>query len=258
MLLRKPGKPAESPSAYRPICLLDEAGELFERIVAARLCDHLGIVGPGLSDRQFGFRRQRSAIHAIRLVRSLSDRAVEGGGVSAAVSLDIANAFNTVSWVAIERALLCYLRDRVVSDVGRDRDGVTRVHRGVPQGSVLGPLLWDLAYDAVLRVEMPSPRVSLVCYADDTLVVASGQRLQQAINLAEEALRRVVASIGTLGLRVAFDKRRRCGSRQGWERCVQQIGDACIRVGQSMKYLGLTLDTYWRFRRHFRALDPRL
>jgi hypothetical protein len=37
VLLQKEGKPSGSPSAYRPICLLDEAGKLFERILAARL-----------------------------------------------------------------------------------------------------------------------------------------------------------------------------------------------------------------------------
>ena len=226
----------------------------------------LGAAAPNLSDRQYGFRRQRSTVDAILLVRSLSHRAVERGGVSVAVSLDIANAFNTVSWAATERALVFhrvplylrrliwdYLRGWVVSYVGRDGEGVAAVHRGVLQGSVLGPLLWNLEYDAVLRVAMPSPAVSLVCFADDTLVVASGQRWQAALDLAEEALRRVIASIGTLGLRVAVEK-----TRAIWLVDRVWTGVACVRVGRSTMYLGLTLDTYWRFTRHFRVQGPRL
>jgi len=50
VLLRKDGRPADSPSAFRPIVLLDEAGKLFERVLAARLDAHMEQVGPNLSD----------------------------------------------------------------------------------------------------------------------------------------------------------------------------------------------------------------
>ncbi|XP_063899258.1 uncharacterized protein LOC135119195 [Helicoverpa armigera] len=60
-----PGRPADSPSAYRPIVLLDEVGKLFERVVAHRLVAHLGGMGPDLADNQFGFRRGRSTVDAI-------------------------------------------------------------------------------------------------------------------------------------------------------------------------------------------------
>ncbi|KAG6459478.1 hypothetical protein O3G_MSEX011390, partial [Manduca sexta] len=56
VLLKKEGRPAESPSAYRPIVLLDEIAKLFERILHARLVEHLERVGPNLADNQFGFR----------------------------------------------------------------------------------------------------------------------------------------------------------------------------------------------------------
>ncbi|KAG5324771.1 RTXE polymerase, partial [Pseudoatta argentina] len=49
VLLRKEGKPAKSPSAYRPICLLDNAGKLLERVIAARIVRHLPRDGPDLS-----------------------------------------------------------------------------------------------------------------------------------------------------------------------------------------------------------------
>ncbi|CAK1595574.1 unnamed protein product [Parnassius mnemosyne] len=169
VLLKKDGRAADSPSAYRPICLLDEIGKLFERIVATRLSGHLSRVGPDLADSQFGFRRERSTVDAIMRVRSLSEQTVSQGGVALAISLDIVNAFNSLPWDAIRRALAhhqvppClhgiigdYLRDRYIVYMAKDGRKIQReIRREVPQGSVLGPLLWNLAYDAVLRVAFP-------------------------------------------------------------------------------------------------------
>ncbi|KAA5662626.1 hypothetical protein F3G62_31675, partial [Pseudomonas aeruginosa] len=96
VLLRKDGRPADSPAGYRPIVLLDEAGKMLERIVAARIVRHLTETGPDLSAEQYGFREGRSTIDAILRVRALSDEAVSRGGVAMALSLDVRNAFNTL------------------------------------------------------------------------------------------------------------------------------------------------------------------
>ena len=47
VLLRKEGRPTDSPSAYCPVCLLDEVGKLFERAIAARLEAHMSKQVPG-------------------------------------------------------------------------------------------------------------------------------------------------------------------------------------------------------------------
>lgn len=81
VLLHKEGKDATTPSAYRPICLLDEAGKLFERVVANRLVQHLKQVGPDISDAQYGFREGLSTVDAIQRVRNLAEeRMAQGGG----------------------------------------------------------------------------------------------------------------------------------------------------------------------------------
>ena len=94
ILLTKQGRSPDSPSAYWPVCLLDGAGKLLERVVAARLESHLSRSVPGLHDSQFGFRRGRYTADAVACVRFL----VEGAG-------DTVNAFNSIPWDRICRAL---------------------------------------------------------------------------------------------------------------------------------------------------------
>jgi len=172
VLLRKEDKPADSPSGYRPICLLDEEAKLFERI-AGRLVQHLEEVGPDLHGHQFGFRRNRSTTDAILRVRASVEAAVREGRVAICVSLDISNAFNTLPWdriggalqhhgvpLYIRRALRGYFTGRSLEFRGEDGAPVERgVYCGVPQGSVLGSHLWNLGYNAVLTRAVLPPRL---------------------------------------------------------------------------------------------------
>jgi len=100
VLLRKEGKPADTHSGYRPICLLDEEAKLIERIIAGRLVRHLEERSPDLHSHQFGFRRNRCITDAILRVRASVEAAV--GEVVICISLDISNAFNTLPWDRIE------------------------------------------------------------------------------------------------------------------------------------------------------------
>lgn len=67
VLIPKPGRDSSDPSFYRPICLLDIAGKVLERVVAERLHQAVETAGD-LARNQYGFCRGRSTLHAIQAV----------------------------------------------------------------------------------------------------------------------------------------------------------------------------------------------
>ena len=151
----KKGDPC-SPTNYRPISLLSVVSKVLERIVHTRLYKHLE---KHLPPHQSGFRKHDGTeLQLTRLVHEISARR-DGGQAVIACFFDLSKAFDRVwhegllaklehfgvagpalSWLA---SYLSGRRQRVqVSDT---MSGWLRVPAGVPQGSVLGPLLF-LAY----------------------------------------------------------------------------------------------------------------
>ena len=99
-----------------------------------------------------------------------------------------------------------YLSDRAITY--RIEGGIVLkkpVNRGVPQGSVLGPLLWNLGSNSVLETAVPTG-LQIICYADDTLIIAGGRTWTRTLRLVEVGVAVVIAEIRRIGLEVAAHK----------------------------------------------------
>lgn len=200
VLIPKPGKPEGAPNAYRPLCLLDTLGKLLELLILGRLRAQLQANGT-ISERQHGFQPGRSTISAGQdMCKHLSDWKDR---IPVVILVDVKNAFNSAPWNGIleglekagispdiRRLLQSYLRDRRLMVESAGGVHIKKVTCGVPQGSILGPTLWNILYNGVLELELPEG-CEATGYADDLGIKVEARTAEDLKVKAEDAFERV-------------------------------------------------------------------
>ena len=167
------------PTCYRPVVLLPCASKVFEGLVKEQLQNHC-LKANAIPDEQFGFPPKRSTVWQLPSVMDEWDRMLDAGLTVHACFVDMAKAFDRVDHTLLIHSLSTlgisnkelswfqsYLRNRsVCTTVNRCKSSFKNISSGVPQGSVLGPLLFIIYYR-----DLPS-MVSSSCamFADDTLL----------------------------------------------------------------------------------------
>ncbi|CAH1720554.1 unnamed protein product [Aphis gossypii] len=264
LLHKGQGRPRDLPSSFRPISLLDGAGKVFERVLLNRLEEHVSRVG-AISDAQYGFRRAKSTTNAIEEVLSAARRAARGPvqdrDLCVLVTLDVKNAFNSAPWSLIDKALRrcavpAYLtlvlrsymcaRSLVVNE-----DLCLPVTCGVPQGSVLGPTLWNLFYDGILRLQVREG-IKLVAFADDVAVVAVAHNSELVERVVNPTLEDIADWMSSNGLQLAPEKSE-CvvlTNKKAYRAPNLSLQGCQVPVKKAIRYLGVRLDTRLSFVDH--------
>lgn len=111
---------------------------------------------------------------------------------------------------------------------------------GVLQGSVLEPLLWNVAFDTMFRLPIPRCTVT-IGYVDDTLVVFEGNTLEAVQNRANAELAIVADHIWGFGIQLAIDKMQAVvfKPQNGPADLRLLIEGQTVRPGALLKYLGV-------------------
>lgn len=277
-LIPKTGKPPGISSSYRPLCMIDVLGKVLERLILNRLNDYVEQPdSPQLSDWQYGFRRGRSTVAAAERVIAACRPVMSvhrSNGINTRcvmlVALDVRNAFNNASWQAIAAALrdkgvpVCL--QRILEDYFRDRhlvyetsEGpvVRDVTAGVPQGSILGPTLWNIMYDGVLGVALP-PGAEIVGYADDLVLLCPGVSLEACKDTAERAVEAVSSWMERHLLELAPEKTEMTVISTLRDTNVTiNVGGVEIRSSDSIRYLGVRIHRKLLWLPHVQAVSEK-
>ena len=265
VLIGKSKGPADAPSSYRPLCMLDTARKLLGKLVKPRLQAAIRVAGD-LSGRQYGFRTGRSTIDVIQEVVKAAKSTERGNHFSRSVyllvTLDVKNAFNFVRWVDALEALkrnfrvpqyLLHIIGYYLSDcfiVYKTEDGPKRkeLTAGAAQGSMLGPNLWNASHDSILHLQMPEG-CFLIRYADDVAAVISARDVDAVQMRLGQVTSRVSRLMAERGLELALTKTEivLLTKKRIPRLFPVEVGEITAGTKAAIRYLGVKLDTKLTF-----------
>jgi hypothetical protein len=269
-LLKKKGLDEDMPCNYRPISNLSTISKILERLFLVRLNDHL-TRSSNLNAKQSAYRCHHSTETALQSILNDIYREIDRKKVSLLVALDISAAFDTLehntllrrlqSTFGISGHMLDWIRSyltcrhqfvKVLTSCSTARTGDS----GVPQGSVLGPVLFTLFVSPVARV---IERAGLLHhqYADDTQLYVSFTRGDEQVStrLIEETTDKVRDWFQQNGLQLNPDKSEAMllGTRQRLattELHSIHVAGSTIELVPNLKSLGVTIDSGLTFDKH--------
>lgn len=259
ILILKPGKEPDKVASYRPISLLPIASKVLEILILKRLTPEI-VKSKLIPEHQFGFREAHGTIEQVhRLVNNIN-HAFEHKKYCSAAFLDISQAFDRV-WhegllfkikrslpVRLFLLLESYLHQRhFYVKHGEDKSGLYNIEAGVPQGSVLGPILY-LIYTSDLPV---SNGVLVGTFADDTALMATHEHPTTASALLQSSLNEIskwmtdwrIKANETKSVHVTFALRH--GSCPPVKLNSIQIPDCDV-----VRYLGIHMDRRLTWKKH--------
>lgn len=258
---------------YRPISLISNLAKLFEKTIKTRLSEFFDKFGI-LSDRQFGFAKGKSTKDAIAYLISKIYESMDESTPSICVFIDLAKAFDTVSHkILLEKLnnygirgtafnlLKSYLSERNQFVKIEDISSTSKpVHYGVPQGTVLGPILFSVYINSLLMLQSKG---TIVSFADDTAILYKSETWEQLKEIAEGDLKMISQWFNANILTLNHEKTKYLPFAP-YVKGLPNLGSLDIGNGlsineaKSVKYLGIHIDKHLRWDIHITSLVTKI
>ena len=257
---------------YRPISLLSTFSKIMERLIYNRVFDFLVRYGI-LFESQYGFRRGHNTTHAtLDFVKAIED-AIEKNDFAIGVFCDLSKAFDTLSHDILLQKLnhygirgraldwfISYLsgREQYVDWNGKTSDKLPILF-GVPQGSILGPLLF-LIYINDLST---SSNAKCVLFADDSNLLIQGKDLKLTAATLNNELEKINDFFKSNKLKLNTKKTKlvcfRKKSQQVDYNDIQIFLDGDkLEFEEEAAFLGITIDSHLSWESHCKGVANKI
>ena len=257
---------------YRPISLLSNLSKIFERVMYNRLESYLER-NSILYNHQFGFRKSYSTEHALMSITEQIKSNFRMKSFSCGVFVDLEKAFDTVNHSILISKLKYYgLKDQSLSwftsylnnrsqqvNLNGHISNPKLVTCGVPQGSILGPLLF-LIYINDMHTAIKNSTV--YHFADDTNLLYSHKNPKTIKKIMNNDLRllyewlcanRLSLNVGKTEFMIFRPPRKSLP-----DRIVLTLNRTKLYESSRIKYLGLILDSRLTWKEHINELSKKL
>ena len=257
IFIPKPGKPDYGiPKAFRPISLSCFMFKTMERLIYWHL-EQTALQEHPLHSHQHAFRRGCSTESALSTAVDDIENAILRGTLALGVFLDIEGAFDNLQPKAAVKGMQDhgfpqniidwyskYLSNRTCSTTIGTTTEERYLTQGTPQGGVLSPLLWNLAFDQFLSLYDTGP-VKVTGFADDALLLIKGIDHNTLVSQMQIALDKALKWGREDGLKFSHPKTVvvMFHRKYNYQYTKQlQMGGIKLPFSEEAKYLGITLD----------------
>ena len=250
---------------YRPISILTHLNKIFETIICNQMKSFLNKHN-AFYKYQYGFRENHSTDHALIEIVDGIKLAIDSSKLAGGIFIDLTKAFDTVNHrILLEKLrhlgirgipnklLESYLTNRhQYVQINDNKSSMRSINCGVPQGSVLGPLLFILYInDLVNCCSIAKIRI----FADDTAVYFACSNITEFINLVTTIMELLDEWFTANLLTLNTDKSNFCIFRTTQNHIINlpdeiKFNDKSIMRANSIKYLGITLDEFLNWNEH--------